>query len=329
MPDARSLYTGDPWRRVVEEVRIFDFDLATAVLPTGDGYTVTIDPGWTIGSRPNGGYLLALATRAALGVARQPHPLAVSAHFLASPSLGPGELEVRLLRSGRSVANVRVTLVQEGQPRLEALVSAGRLERDDRPDWAADSAPPELAPPEECLRGQTELPGGVRVAIMDHLDVRLDPSTLGWLKGNPSGKLAMLGWVRFSDDRPPDPLGLLQVTDALPPASFELGIMRWAPTVEMSVYLRGLPADGWLRCAVRGKLLQGGWFDEEAEVWDEQGRLVAQSRQLAGARLDRPRQPSNLSQDSHKSHAPDRAPDRPPEPTDQSRAPDQPRQAPG
>jgi acyl-CoA thioesterase len=268
-------------------VRIFDFDLATAVVPRGDGFTATVDPGWTIGSRPNGGYLLAMATRAALAVAGQPHPLAVSAHFVAPPSPGPADLQVRLLRSGRSVANARVTLFQEGQPRLEALVSGGRLERDDRPDWTADAEPPEMAPVEECVRGQAELPGGVRVAILEHLDIRLDPSTVGWLKGDPSGKLQMLGWVRFSDNRPPDPLALLQVVDALPPASFELGIMRWAPTVEMSVYARGLPADGWLRCIVRGKLLQGGWFDEEAEVWDEHGHLVAQSRQLAGARPER------------------------------------------
>jgi hypothetical protein len=35
---------------------------------------------------------------------------------------------------------------------------------------------------------------------------------------------------------------------------------------------------------VRGQLWQGGWFDEEAEVWDSAGRLVAQSIQFAGAR---------------------------------------------
>jgi acyl-CoA thioesterase len=288
MTDENSPDAEDPASLVVEEVRIFDFDLATAVVPTGDRFTATVDPGWTIGSRPNGGYLLALATRAALAVVGQPHPLAVSAHFVAPPSPGPADLEARQLRSGRSVANARVTLLQEGQPRLEALVSGGRLERDDRPDWMADAEPPDLAPVEDCVRGQTELPGGIRVAILEHLDIRLDPSTVGWLKGDPSGKLQMLGWVRFSDNRPPDPLALLQVVDALPPASFELGIMRWAPTVEMSVYVRGMPADGWLRCAVGGKLLQGGWFDEEAEVWDEHGRLVAQSRQLAGARADRP-----------------------------------------
>jgi acyl-CoA thioesterase len=290
MTDEQSPDGDDPARLVVAEVRIFDFDLATAVVPGRDGFTATVDPGWTVGSRPNGGYLLALATRAALAVGGQPHPLAVSAHFVAPPSPGPADLRVRLLRSGRSVANTRVTVLQGGQPRLEALVSAGRLERDDRPDWTADAEPPEMAPVEECVRGQAELPGGMRVAILEHIDIRLDPSTVGWLKGDPSGKLQMLGWVRFSDNRPPDPLALLQAVDALPPASFELGITRWAPTVEMSVYTRALPADGWLRCIVRGKLLQGGWFDEEAEVWDEHGRLVAQSRQLAGARPERPPQ---------------------------------------
>ncbi len=261
-----------------------DFDLATAVLPAGEGFDATIDPGWTVGSRPNGGYLLALATRAALMVAGQPHPLAVSGHFVAPPSPGPARLEVQVLRTGRSVSSARVTLVQQAKPCLEALVSAGRLEPDAEPDWEAASGPPELAPVEECVRGRAELPGGVRVGILDHLDLRVDPATAGWVKGEPSGRLEMRSWVRFSDGRPPDPLGLLQAADALPPASFGLGIMRWAPTVAMSVYVRDLPADGWLRCAVQGKLLGGGWFDEEAEVWDERGRLVAQSRQLAGAR---------------------------------------------
>jgi acyl-CoA thioesterase len=89
-------------------------------------------------------------------------------------------------------------------------------------------------------------------------------------------------WQRASG--PPDPLALLQAVDALPPTSFELGIPTWAPTVELTVYLRGLPAPAWLACVVRGQLWRDGWFDEDAEVWDASGRLVAQARQLAGAR---------------------------------------------
>jgi acyl-CoA thioesterase len=267
------------------EVRVFEFDLATAIVPTGAGFSATIDPGWTIGSRPNGGYLIALATRAALMVTGQPHPLAVSSHFLAPPSTGPGELEVQALRNGRSVSTARATLLQQGQPCLEALVSSGRLEPGAEPAWRADSEPPELPPVDDCLPGQVELPGsGLRVAIVERLDMRLDPATAGWARGKPAGRLEARGWVRFRDGRPPDPLGLLQAVDALPPTSFELGIMTWAPTLELTVYVRDLPSDGWLRCAIRGRLLQGGWFDEEVEVWDERGHLVAQSRQLAGAR---------------------------------------------
>jgi len=149
---------------------------------------------------------------------------------------------------------------------------------------AAASGPPELPPVDECVRGQPDVPGRFRVNILDHLDVRLDPATAGSFLGRPSGRLEMRGWVRFHDDRPPDPLALLQAVDALPPTSLELGIPTWAPTVALTVYLRGLPAPGWLACVLRGQLWRDGWFDEDAEVWDARGRLVAQARQLAGAR---------------------------------------------
>jgi acyl-CoA thioesterase len=263
------------------------FDLATAVRGGPDRWEALVDGGWGVGDRPNGGYLLALATRAALQAVDQPHPIAVSAHFVAPPVAGPAELAVTRLRAGRSLSTTRVTLVQEQRPRLEALVSAGTLDLNGTPAWQRAPEPPTLPPVAECISGRPELPDGVRVGLLDHVDIRIDPATTGWATGSPSGRLEMRGWVRFRDGRGADPLGLLQMVDALPPASFELGIQAWAPTVELTVYVRGLPAPGWLACVVRGQLWQDGWFDEEAEVWDAGGHLVAQSRQLAGARPPR------------------------------------------
>jgi acyl-CoA thioesterase len=260
------------------------FDLATAVRGGPGSWTATIDPGWTIVDRPNGGYLLALATRAALGAVDHPHPLAVTGQFLAPPVVGPAELEVVPLRAGRSLSTARVTLAQHGRPLLVALVGAGELDVGGAPEWQRAAGPPALPPVEQCVRSRPEVPGRIRINILDHLDVRLDPATAGSLAGRPSGRLEMRGWVRFHDGRPPDPLALLQAVDALPPTSFELGIPAWAPTVELTVYLRGLPAPGWLACVARGQLWRDGWFDEDAEVWDAGGRLVAQGRQLAGAR---------------------------------------------
>jgi acyl-CoA thioesterase len=260
------------------------FDLATAVRGGPERWAAEVDGGWTIAGRPNGGYLLALVARAGVEAVGQPHPLAVSGHFLSPADPGPAEVEVRRLRAGRSLSTARVTLLQDGQARLEALVTAGRIDPKAAPGWSRADGPAGLAPVGDCLPGRPEMPGGQRANILDHLDLRLDPATAGWVAGRPARRLDMRGWVRFSDGRAADPLALLQMVDALPPASFELGLPSWAPTVELTVYLRGIPAPGWLACVVRGQLWQGGWFDEEAEVWDSAGRLVAQSRQFAGAR---------------------------------------------
>jgi Thioesterase-like superfamily len=274
--------------RPAETAAGHSFDRATAVRGGPERWLAEVDPGWRVAGRPNGGYLLALVTRAALEAVGQPDPLVVSAHFLAPSDPGPAEVEVRRLRTGRSLSTARATLLQQGAARLEALVTAGRIDPDVAPGWRRATGPSGLPPVGQCLPARPEMPGGMRADLLDHLDLRVDPATAGWAAGHPGGRLEMRGWVRFSDGRAADPLALVQVVDALPPTSFDLGLASWAPTVELTVYLRGVPAPGWLACVVRGQLWQGGWFDEEAEVWDSAGRLVAQSRQFAGARPARP-----------------------------------------
>jgi hypothetical protein len=68
----------DPLPRPSTPRAPYTFDVATGVVAAGDGaWTATIDPGWGIGDRPNGGYLLALAARAALaasGPGETAHP---------------------------------------------------------------------------------------------------------------------------------------------------------------------------------------------------------------------------------------------------------------
>ncbi len=91
----------------------------------------------------------------------------------------------------------------------------------------------------------------------------------------------MRGYVRLRDHRDPDALLLALAVDALPPVVFGLGATGWAPTVELTWHMRAVPVAGPLQVAARSRHVSGGWFDEEAEVWDAAGRLVAQSRQLA------------------------------------------------
>lgn len=241
-----------------------------------------LDRTWTYGPDvQHGGHLLERVTAAALDAVEHPHPLAVSAHFLASPRLGPAGVECTVLRTGRSVSTVRGVLVQDGRTCVDVTVSAGRLVEPGLPVYAA-GGPPVLPPLQECLRGTAQA-SEKHNGIQEQLDIRFDPAAAGWMGGG-SSVAEVRGWVRYADGREPDVLGLLCLADALPPVTFALGLKGWVPTVELTVHVRALPAPGWLRIVQRSQVIADGWLDETCEIWDSTDRLVAQAVQLAGYR---------------------------------------------
>src|SRR5260221_612755 len=64
------------------------------------------------------------------------------------------------------------------------------------------------------------------------------------------------------------------------PAVLELGEMS-SSTIELTVHLRARPAPGWLAGRMSTRYVIGGYHEEDVELWDSAGQLVAQSRQLA------------------------------------------------
>jgi hypothetical protein len=144
--------------------------------------------------------------------------------------------------------------------------------------------PPDIPPIEDCVdlgpwRGSVSAEGDQGYAMQ--VSMLLDPATTGWHDGDPSGVPEMRGYFGLREARDPDAYLLALAVDGLPPVVFGLGATGWAPTVELTWYMRAVPCPGQLRVAARCRHVGGGWFDEEAEVWDAAGALVAQSRQLA------------------------------------------------
>ncbi len=244
-----------------------------------------LDPDWRVMTKPNGGYLLALLARAAtvVPVDLPPHPVAVSAHFLRSPGTGPAQVEATLLRSGLRVAVLRASLRQQERHCVEALVTLGTLTAGDGP-WYDDVPPPVLPDPRHCVRADGSRPE-LPVPMLSVLDEDLDPATVGWAQGRPGGSGELRGWLRHADGREPDALALVQAVDALPPATFDLGTTGWVPTLELTAYLRALPAPGPLLVRQRARVVRAGTVDEECDVWDSRGHLVATGHQLAGLRV--------------------------------------------
>ena len=251
--------------------------------PRVRAHSISVDESWSVGGKPHGGWLL----REAVGLAldeHHPHPLAVSAHYVSPPDHGHADVEVERLRTGRRVASSRARIGQDGAVRAEVLVSAGTLSTVE-PYWASSAAPPPLPPVEQCPRVPAVGPTGVRVGYFDHVDLRLDPATAQWAVGQPARQAEVRGWMRPAEQRDVTPLDLLVFADAMPPATFDLGLFGWIPTLELTVHLRGLAAPGWVRVVQRATVLRDGWVDEECSIWDSDDQLVAQARQLAGYRL--------------------------------------------
>jgi acyl-CoA thioesterase len=263
------------------------FDVDTAVRSRGDGrYVGTVSDRWGLlgagGGFANGGYALAICLQAALAELPHPHPVAVSATYLSRVRFDTVELEVEALRSGRRLSTASVRMTQGGKERLRVVATFG--------DLAAASGrtevrntPPDLPPPEECraLATREQVPG---FSLADRVEFRY-VQLPGWRTGEPAGRLEDQFWMRLAPSesgelRAADPIALAALVDMATPPVIDLG-ERGSTTIELSVHLRGLPAPGWLACRASTRHVIDGFHDEDFEIWDSAGRLVAQSRQLA------------------------------------------------
>ena len=274
----------------------FDEDTALEPFPapaTDSGsvlrFGASISHRWDTVGPPNGGFLLALAARALAGAVPFPDPVTVTGHFLRPSRHTPVELHAEPVRTGSTHATATGRLFQGGKEILRTLGTFSDLAAASGPT-ESDARPPALPPPDECrpvkeLQFQVweDLPGQLP-ELYRSIDVRLAHTD----RREP-GEIARLeGWMRFSDGREPDVAALPLLADVFPPAVLDVARAAWVPTVELTVHVRGRPAPGWIAASFRTKFLSGGYFEEDGELWDSTGRLVALSRQLAVTRTQRP-----------------------------------------
>ncbi len=267
------------------------FDDATTVRPAGDGlWDVDLRDEFTIvNGHPNGGYLLAVLGRAAVAAVGQDdrHVVGATATYVTPPTTGPALVRTEVLRQGRTASQVRAALVQDDRVTVDVVMTVAAL-ADEPASWGA--VPPVELPDEATCRadlrtGRSALPGFDEPPLAKVLRISFDPAVLSFLSGAPSGHGELRAWLSLADDRPWDPMSLLFAVDALPPATFEVALTGWVPTLSLTAYIRAIPAPGPLSVRFRANVIAGGFVDETADLWDSTGRLVAQSTQLAAIRM--------------------------------------------
>jgi acyl-CoA thioesterase len=257
----------------------YAFDVDTQVEATAPGvFAATVTDRWNaLTGSPNGGYLLAIVLRTLSAVMPHPDPIVVSAFYLRPGAAGPAEVRTEIARSGRRVATGEASLFQDGKEAVRLVATFGDLSKADGRTLLLNQ-PPDLPPADQCVDplASGPIPG---LTIVDRFDYRM-PEQPGWAQGSPTGRPSMELWMRFSDGREPDLLALPLLVDAAAPAVLEIGETGSA-TIELTVHLRARPAPGWLACRMSTRHVIGGYHEEDFEIWDSKGNLVAQSRQLA------------------------------------------------
>lgn len=258
---------------------LFDFDTETAVQRLDDNlWRGHISGSWNIGDNPNGGYLLSVVISALAGALDHPDPISITTHYL-RPGVPDADCDIRVdvIRSGRTLSTARATLMQEGKARLEVLAAFSDLSVSAGLDAAITMTPPEIPPPDDCIQrsGETQ---GVELPILSRLDTRLHPALA---QPGQADRAEISGWIRFADDRQPDSRSLPLFTDTFPPSPLSLlGVIGWVPTIELTVHVRRRPAPGWLQARMRSEDLHQGRMVESGALWDSNGDLVAQCRQI-------------------------------------------------
>lgn len=245
-------------------------------------YTGNLSANWLINGIANGGYIMAVIANAMLSLSDMDCTPILTANYIAP--CYPGGTEVKLEEISRSsrLSRMQASLFQEGNEKIRAWGTfAGKTGGASLNRY--ESGPPGVAALDDCI----VVPDMPSHSLLTNLDMRLDPSSAGWLRGELTERSEQKGWVSFRDKRPHDILSVFLIADAFPPPVFvSHGLLAWVPTIELSVNIRNIPVSDWLKFSLRSRFFTGNLVEEDGEVWDEENNLVAISRQIALVRIN-------------------------------------------
>jgi acyl-CoA thioesterase-2 len=266
-----------------DEVLGVSLDDATTLEGGPGAYSTVLSPAWEIWGA-SGGYLAALALRAAGSTAEIARPASFYCQFLRSPSFGRVDLDVSFLKRSRRSEALAVHLTQHGKAILHALVRTAV----DAPGYEHEQTNTPDVPSPDALQSTDELWTDEErppFAFWDNLERR--PIDQQFTPRSSTGERSspiVREWVRFRpvgcfDDPFLDAARSLILLDTYGwPAAFRTHRdgRYLAPNLDTSAWFHqlGLQSE-WLlidhECPVGARGLLG----VSGRVWDLDRRLVA------------------------------------------------------
>jgi acyl-CoA thioesterase len=255
---------------------------ASAISGSPGSWTAEVAEGWDIFGISNGGYLMALATRAMEAESDGRALVSATAHYLNPVSPGAVSIEVATLKQGRTMSTMRARMSRGDRQLLTVTSVFADPERSSFERDLVLGVPPDLPSPEDCTEVIPAESAPFPPPFTGKVDLRMHPADAVALLGEKSGEPVVRGWFRLRDEEAIDSHAVVLATDAMPPAIFNSNLpVGWTPTIDLSVQVRNPAPRGWLACKFTTRFVTSGLLEEDGEIWDESGRPVALSRQLA------------------------------------------------
>jgi acyl-CoA thioesterase len=252
------------------------FDATTMLVPDRlqpGRFDVHLDPVWASLIGLHGGYLAAVTIKAAQIVAGDDRPIrTATTNFLRPVVAGPAVVSVEVVRTGRSISNLTVTLWKSSRAVVVTHVTAASAV--EGASWETFREL-DLPPIERCI--PIEPPPGI--GHFDHGVALLDPSDLPFAHG-PRARVA--GYMRPSEARPIDAPWLAMALDWFPPASFSrvdppIGGISISYTMHVHRTLDHLDDGKWLGGIFHADISVEGMALEKGLIVDPAGRILAES----------------------------------------------------
>lgn len=256
-----------------------DFLRDTRVAPVADGsagFRAELSQDWAVWG-PNGGYVAAIAFRAALAASRFERPASFHCHFLAVGEFAPVLLTVTRLGGGRRAESLRVDLRQGDRLLLAAtawFVAEG-LE-----GFVHDVARRPDVPGPDRLRGYQDLAEEYEQWYPIWRSIEGRPVSFR----EPPGDPVWHTWLRFTDtavsDREADAIRQIFWLD-FPGWNATIAAHPWpfrflTPNLDLTVqFHRFAPEEEWLLCEGHVPLAGDGLVGCVGRVWTPDGRLLA------------------------------------------------------
>jgi acyl-CoA thioesterase len=271
------------------------FALQTAVEahPQGGGrYRAVVSDQWDAPVLPHGGIITAMALRAMAAELAVPDEVlrSVTTVFAAQVPPGPVDIDVTVLRRGRTMSQAIATVHASGESSGHTAIAVFGGTR--RGFEFTELRCPRVAPPEQCPSFRDPLPEGVTgfppASFWQRVESRVAIGHAPWDDWAPvSSERAY--WYRFddppvNDDGEWDPLAVVTLCDTMPGAVGERmgpGMPAWfGPSADLTVHVLGRATSEWLLAHNRAQHAGDGYASVEMELWDPGRGLVACATQM-------------------------------------------------